>query len=265
LSESIQERFSAKLKTAPAGVRGRLITLPLHVRDGEERDVAFKRLKAGASQVFRVLFGRPSSANDWEILERVFCPDGFSRRSDRAAAKRRVLKIRKRYASGGVYRIEFGEQNMNPHVHMVMISPYVKQARLSRCWELVTGDSVVTDIRAVRDIGGVARELLKYVTKFTTRSANDLAELYEGTLSVSYSDEKGDSVRSHRMVEAVGSLRGREASEDEDLEPLRCDSCGSVVRPVEVVPWQLVKMGVYDPPEHRLFRRTRAPPTKTAA
>jgi hypothetical protein len=84
----------------------------------------------------------------------------------------RVLReIHKKAILGWVATIEYPN-----HIHMVIDSPYIDQALISREWQTITGDSFRVDIRQVQkyDYRGIAGYITKYITKATCWDGVDL-------------------------------------------------------------------------------------------
>lgn len=274
-------RVTAALTAAPDWKRPRLVTFPLKARETETQREAFHRLKGATARALRVLWLIPSSAADWRIYFALYpltaaemgrmpatTPGGRPRRPSaieraaRAGRRRRLVARRRRDDAGAVTAVEWGERGLNAHTHCLVLGRFIPQTIVAKCWALVTGDSRVVDIRAVKGgVRGAVAEVVKYLTKFTARQPDELAELYGATLSVAFSD-RGDTVRSHRRVESVGCLRLRSEEEAavECPAPRLCPTCGDAVRAVGIIPAELAALGVtVCAPEHRFKPRARGP------
>lgn len=82
----------------------------------------------------------------------------------------------KKAVSGGVWFFQIKKSKSDgywhPHIHAVITGDFFPRRRLSRIWYEITSGSVVTEIRAVKDPQGVAREVARYAT-----SPGDLSAL----------------------------------------------------------------------------------------
>lgn len=84
----------------------------------------------------------------------------------------RVLReIHDKAISGWVATVEYPN-----HIHLVIDSPYIDQALISREWQTITGDSFRVDVRQVNkyDYRGIAGYLTKYIAKATCWEGVDL-------------------------------------------------------------------------------------------
>jgi len=70
----------------------------------------------------------------------------------------------KQLGCGAFAVLEVGE-NWNFHVHVLLYGHYVHYRRISECWEGLTGDSSVVDIRSVVKPRQKLNYLLKYISK----------------------------------------------------------------------------------------------------
>lgn len=250
-------RIAAALLHSPYGVRLRRVVLSLRRGDLEGDEDAFVRCVGAAKTVYRLLWGVPRSKAEWGMYFALFPltqTEIEKAGSERAAKARRRERVR-RFAKPHGCLVDFERaegEGMNPHVHLTVVGRYVKQCDLSAAWLLATGDSTYADIRAHKDACDIA-EGLKYVTKFTARTPEELVRIFDSMLI-----ESGDRVRCRRRVEALGVLRGKVAGEN-DIPPLLCDRCGSVMHAVGIINPGLWEMGVREIPEEDRFR-SRSPP-----
>lgn len=71
--------------------------------------------------------------------------------------------------TGGVSFIELKWnhelQRWNVHLHAIIQGLYIEQGILSKLWKHITGDSLIVDIRAVKDTRTVTRYVTKYACK----------------------------------------------------------------------------------------------------
>ena len=84
---------------------------------------------------------------------------------------RALREIHKKAIQGWVATIEYPN-----HIHLVIDSPYIDQALISREWQTITGDSFRVDIRQVNkyDYRSIAGYITKYITKATCWDGVDL-------------------------------------------------------------------------------------------
>ena len=104
------------------------------------------------------------------------------------AWRRLWRKYLKEDGAGAVAAVEFGPKNGNVHFHVLYYGPYIPQAHLSDWWLELTGDSMVVDIRRLKDRGkgfdAAFFECLKYPAKFDELSpelAVDVLSVLKGT------------------------------------------------------------------------------------
>jgi hypothetical protein len=250
-------RVLAALAKTPSSVRLRVVTLSLKQHEDEELRDAFTRCRDAAKTVYRLLWGVPRTGAEWRQYFELF---PLSRRAVKAAgslraarsARRRLVK-RQSKQSGVVVSIEYGAKGMKAHAHMLVVGRYVHHTVLKKAWQLVTGDSFIQHIAARGTIEQRVREGLKYVTKFAGRSAGELVDVWDSTLTYG---ENG--ARSRRRVESLGILRGKVPGESNSA-PLCCDTCGEPMRAVGVIQPSLWAMGVRTVADEARFRG-RAPP-----
>ncbi len=110
---------------------------------------------------------------------------------------------------GGYGRIEntFNRiKGWHPHIHsLLLLKDYIPQAKLSKQWNGVTGDSMVVDIRTVKDVAEGLVECIKYPFKPADLRRLGKAEIQEML------DMKGE-----RLGVSFGVLFGIET--DDDIE-----------------------------------------------
>lgn len=250
-------RIYKALELVPESVRLRVVTLPLRQGALEELEAAFVRVRGSAKQLYRLLWGVPAGRREWANYWQLY---PVTRREVKSAGsvcqarkhRRRSVKLFAKQ-HGAVVAVEFGERRFKAHAHLLVLGRYVHQRQVSEAWKLVTGDSYVTDIRARGTVEQRIAEGLKYVTKLGKASPRQRVALYRALLS--YHERDGETyARTRRRIEALGILRGKVAGED-DLPPLRCDTCGECMRAVGVIQFELWRMGVRDVPETERFAR----------
>lgn len=81
----------------------------------------------------------------------------------------------------------------HPHLHFfAFVSEYISPAHLSSEWERFTGDSFIVDVRKVKNgiVGGLI-EVLKYVSKPTELSHENLLHLYNTAKGTRFVDPHG--------------------------------------------------------------------------
>ena len=110
---------------------------------------------------------------------------------------------------GGIGRIEntnSRKHGWHPHLHnLLLLKDYIPQNLLSDSWHEITKDSMVVDIRQVRDVAAGLVEIIKYPFKSTDLKKLGKAEIQEML------DLKGK-----RLGLSFGILFGLEA--DDDIE-----------------------------------------------
>jgi hypothetical protein len=62
----------------------------------------------------------------------------------------------------------------HPHLHVIGEGAYLKKEDLSKAWHKATGDSMITDIRAIPSAKDVAHYVCKYVSKGTSLEVWDV-------------------------------------------------------------------------------------------
>lgn len=84
----------------------------------------------------------------------------------------RKKKEWKKKISGGVwfFQITFNKesQQWHPHIHIIAIGKFYSKRLLSSHWLLVTGDSPIVDIKAVKD----AKKAAQYAARYAAKPAN---------------------------------------------------------------------------------------------
>ncbi len=81
----------------------------------------------------------------------------------------RKLKDFRDIVTGGVWFFQIKQspktKEWHPHIHFVVTGKYFPRAHLRHLWLSVTGDSMITDIRSVKDPEGCALEVARYAAK----------------------------------------------------------------------------------------------------
>lgn len=125
---------------------------------------------------------------------------------DRLYASFRSLRRRRAWqdhvAGGGAFcELKLSERDhlWHVHLHIIALGSYWQKQELSREWYAVTGDSMVVDIRVIRDPGKVAGYVAKYAGKpldsWTAAQPDALQEIVV-------------SLKGRRMFTTFGSWRG---------------------------------------------------------
>ncbi len=87
----------------------------------------------------------------------------------------------------------------NVHVHCMVHGLYLPKSDLWRAWHAITGDSMIVDIRLVRDKGAIGRYVTKYISKPLSRTfLNRDSQL----------DELVKAMRGRRLCITFGDWRG---------------------------------------------------------
>lgn len=80
----------------------------------------------------------------------------------------RRTKWFKKNVRGGVWFFQITKNQetnqWHPHIHCLVDSNFLPKEKLSELWELITGDSKIVDIRAVKDRGKTAEYVARYAT-----------------------------------------------------------------------------------------------------
>lgn len=110
----------------------------------------------------------------------------------RCFSELRRRPIWKERVTGGVSFLELKWnhklQRWNVHLHAIVQGRYIEQGVISQLWKKITSDSIIVDIRAVKD----NRTVTRYVTKYACKPLHH---------SVLHDDDK--------LREAIISLKGR--------------------------------------------------------
>ncbi len=81
----------------------------------------------------------------------------------------RKLKDFRALITGGVWFFQIKQsgksKEWHPHIHCVVTGKYMPRRHLQHLWLSVTGDSMITDIRSVKDPEGCALEVARYAAK----------------------------------------------------------------------------------------------------
>jgi hypothetical protein len=114
---------------------------------------------------------------------------------------------------GGLYSVEAiqNPSGWNVHLHVLAEGFFISQARLSKDWKDITGDSYIVDIRKVYNgLGG-----LKYILKYLLKSP---------VLTDISKDEYNRMFYRVRFISAFGSWYHAELEREKKL--FACDRCG---------------------------------------
>lgn len=102
--------------------------------------------------------------------------------------------------SGGAWFIEIklskDKARWHPHLHVIAAGSYIDARTLSHCWLQVTGDSYITDIRAIGNI----KDRAAYVTKYATKPLHN-----EVTLVPEKLDEFVVAIKGRRLYQCFGT------------------------------------------------------------
>ena len=292
--------YEDRIRAALPGGRGdgairlRSATFSLRHRDDESLGEAFVRGRDCAKRASRMVWGCPAGKSEWADYFEQF---PVSKREVKRAGSLRAAKKARREAvradaqrSGFIVSMEYGAKSRRVHAHVLVVGRYVHQSVLSKVWKRVSGDSYVTHIGARGTVEQRINEGLKYVTKFSERSAGELVELFRSMLVFGkdarrckgheHPDGTRDppcdvsvpldslvcpecgadtkyrvgGARCRRRVEALGVLRRKLPAEDEVFS-LCCDECGELVHAVGVLTASQIEMGVWVVPEENRFRK----------
>lgn len=84
-----------------------------------------------------------------------------------------MKRLRRHYPRARIRYVKVVEwtKNGQPHLHIVLDSPYIPQSYISYLWKDLTGSPIV-DIRRIRRKNGSGRYLAKYLTKSEEHLAN---------------------------------------------------------------------------------------------
>ena len=141
----------------------------------------------------------------------------------RSFAKLRARAAWKSHVIGGCAILEIkwieSSQAWHPHLHCLVHGRYFDQRALKSAWYAVTGDSYITDIRAIPNEETVAR----YVTKYAGKPFDNTFINRPGLL-----DEAIEAVRARRLCLTFGTWRGIKLTEvpcDRDWESLGSFEC----------------------------------------
>lgn len=96
----------------------------------------------------------------------------------------RKLKDFRAIVSGGVWFFQIKQsvktKEWHPHLHCVVTGKYLPRRQLRHMWLACTGDSMIVDIRSVKDPDGCALEVARYAARpgpLNDLSLNDAVEL----------------------------------------------------------------------------------------
>lgn len=128
--------------------------------------------------------------------------------------------ILKHDGAGVIATEEVGETGQKYHVHIIAYSPFIRQGDMSRAWEAITGDPVVW-ARRFESADEAIREGLKYVTKFTALSPDQLVQLHTAL--------KGTRRIRSRGCFYMGQHNPLRDLIDHEQHVCNCPQCGSPV------------------------------------
>lgn len=117
----------------------------------------------------------------------------------------------KHAGAGMIANLEVGETGHKYHVHAIVWGMYIDQHEISFMWEAFTGDPV-TWVEKI-DVNRAVREVLKYVTKFTSLDPATLVNLHV-------------ALKGKRRLRSYGCFYGVKIEQ----EPQACPTCGSRLR-----------------------------------
>lgn len=104
------------------------------------------------------------------------------------------------HLTGGAWFIEVklskDKSRWHPHLHVIAAGDFIHARDLSRCWLQVTGDSYITDIRAI----GSIKDRAMYVTKYATKPLHN-----EVTLIPAKLDEFVVAIKGKRLYQCFGT------------------------------------------------------------
>lgn len=100
----------------------------------------------------------------------------------------------------------------HPHLHIIAEGQFIHARDLSKAWHEVTGDSYITDIRAIGDV----RQRAMYVTKYATKPlANEV------TLIPAKLDEFVTAIKGKRLYQSFGAWAKPAPRDDIPRKPVK--------------------------------------------
>jgi hypothetical protein len=175
----------------------------------------------------------------------------------------RTRPLWRKAVTGGVSFIEVKWndelQRWNVHLHAIIQGTYMHQALLSKLWKRITGDSLIVDIRAVRDNAHVTR----YVTKYASKPLSHTVVLDPDRL-----DEAIHALKGRRLATTLGDWRGvlLTPKQDEEswenlgyLDVMYRDASAGNAFAISV----LSSLNAPDAPTTDVIPMTRAPPASS--
>lgn len=147
--------------------------------------------------------------------------DSFQRLRRRAIWRKRV--------KGGVAMIELKWNDQlerwNVHLHCIVTGLYIKQSLLSKAWKAITVDSLIVDIRFIKDGPAIAR----YVTKYASKPLSHTVIAEPDRL-----DEAILALKGRRLATTFGTWRGLLLTPKPDPEAwINLGSLASMIRQAE--------------------------------
>jgi len=97
--------------------------------------------------------------------------------------KIRRLSILKNRCSGGVWFFQVKKSKKDhlwhPHIHCLVAGQYIPQRDLAKAWLKITGDSNIVDIRLVKSVEHVAKDVARYAAKPCKLSTLEWSDILE--------------------------------------------------------------------------------------
>jgi hypothetical protein len=178
--------------------------------------------------------------------------DCFNRLRRRAIWRKRV--------NGGVAMIELKWnpylERWNVHLHCIVTGLYIKVGLLTQAWKAITGDSIIVDIRFIKNTPAIA----KYVAKYASKPLNHTVILDPDRL-----DEAILALKGRRLASTFGTWRGLLLTPKPDPDSwINLGSLASMIRLAATgdVDALLICRSLNVPPASLLntSERSRAPP-----
>lgn len=175
----------------------------------------------------------------------------------------RSRKFWKTHVTGGVSFIEVkwndGLQRWNVHLHAIIQGRYMSVGVLSQLWKKITSDSLIVDIRAIKD----ERMIARYVTKYASKPLDHSVLHHPPKL-----DEAIVALKGRRLATTIGNWRGvlLTPKENEDrwiplgsLDQMYRQASDGNARAQTI----LSSLNAPDVPTTAATRMTRAPPASS--
>ena len=172
----------------------------------------------------------------------------------------RQRKLWKDSQKGGIAFLEItrGQHNTHwhVHIHIITVGSYMPKDVLSATWHKITGDSMITDIRWVRDAQNAARYVTKYVGKaYGDNLARDTDHMVEMI----------DALTGTRTYCVFGDWRAALQHPQEDsIVWTPCGSVGRLTQKARAGDTHAAKILAYvDPWGHGIEQHGRPPPPQS--